>query len=254
MWDILSGICFLFVLILLVLIQSGCSEPEIVMLTEGASDEADATQEMGSSANATIESVASGEGQTPMIESQGQEHTGASSGNAADAEVGLQADVVSQETEYYYIHLCGAVAQPGVYRVKAGTRLYEVLELAGGFAENACQTLVNLAGSVADGSMVYIPSMEEVESGSYVQNNPVESGGGTYGSAAAGQESDGLININTADALELCKLPGIGTTRAEAIIAYRDTNGQFQAIEDLMKVNGIKQGVYDSLKALIKVR
>lgn len=169
------------------------------------------------------------------------------------------------EAGYIYIHICGHVCLPGVYRIEAGTRLYEVLELAGGFAEGACETAVNLACTAQDGQMVYIPSVTEIESGSYLEKlnqGEISQGAaagegqtnvpntGTGGNVGA---STGSVNINTADVSSLCKLPGIGETRAKAIIEYREKHGAFNSIEELKNVNGIKDGVYDALKDSICV-
>lgn len=162
-----------------------------------------------------------------------------------------------------YVHICGAVQNPGVYEVEAGSRLYEVIRLAGGLHEDAADQAVNQAGIVQDGMQIYIPTKEEVQNGtvtvttgSGISGDSTDaSGSGSGDTTDNGNEAseDGLVNINTADVTGLCTLPGIGETRAKAIIAYRETNGRFQRIEELMKVNGIKAGVYEKIKELIKV-
>lgn len=150
----------------------------------------------------------------------------------------------SEDAGVCYVHICGAVAQPGVYCVDEGSRLYEVILLAGGLTQDAADQAVNQAQELTDGMQIYIPTREEVQSGIFfgqIQSNSQE------------DLPDTRVNINTANAEQLCSLPGIGMTRAEAIVAYRETHGSFHSIEELMNVTGIKAGVYEKIKELIKV-
>lgn len=137
-----------------------------------------------------------------------------------------------------YVYVCGAVNHPGVVVLEQGSRVEDALEAAGGFSETADRNYVNLAARVADGEQLYFPTEEEalVPEG---QNR-------TAGS--------GLVNINTADAALLCTLPGIGESRAQDIIAYREENGGFQTEEDIMKVSGIKTGAYNKIRDKITVK
>lgn len=163
--------------------------------------------------------------------------------------------VPAQETDAgtlptYYVHICGAVMYPGVYEVPAGSRLYEVILLAGGMCADACDYLINQAQAVSDGMQVYIPAMSEV------QGEMADLAAAAVPDLTAGPQTDAQdvrVNINSATKEQLMTLPGVGETRAQAILDYRRENGAFLSIEDLMKVNGIKQGVYDRLKDLIKV-
>lgn len=144
---------------------------------------------------------------------------------------------VSDETEVLYVYVCGAVKNPGVYPLPTGARVYEAVEAAGGFQEDAGQVAVNLAQMLSDGQQVYIPTAEEEE-------------------VIVRQEEEkqaGLININTADSDKLQELPGIGKSRADAIILYRENNGLFQSIEDIMNVSGIKSSVFERIKEYITV-
>ena len=143
-----------------------------------------------------------------------------------------------------YVHICGAVAQPGVYCVDEGSRLYEVILLAGGLTEDAADQAVNQAQELTDGMQIYIPTQEEVQSGIF---------SGQTQSYRTEETQDTRVNINTADEKLLCTLPGIGTTRAEAIISYRNEHGEFRNNEEFMNVTGIKAGVYEKIKELIKV-
>ena len=135
-------------------------------------------------------------------------------------------------------YICGEVVSPGVYEIKEGSRINDLLICAGGFTEKACVSAVNLAAFLSDGDMIYIPAQGE---------ETVSASQGVHASAR------GLININKAAAEELTNLPGIGETKATAIVSYRNENGAFKSIDELMKVSGIGQNTYDSLKDYITV-
>lgn len=145
------------------------------------------------------------------------------------------------EEKVCFVHICGAVKAPGVYQIEKGSRIFTVVDMAGGFLETACQSYVNLAEPVSDGQRIYIPTLEEAADLVILQQ--------TDDKAAA----DDKININTAQAEELCTLPGIGAAKADAIIAYRSEHGSFKQIEDIMKVTGIKQSGYEKLRERITV-
>ncbi len=142
------------------------------------------------------------------------------------------------EPSVIYVHVCGAVREPGVVTLPEGSRGQAALEAAGGFAEDASRDAVNLAEVLTDGMKLYFPTKEEQEASQ----------------CRAQDKSDGLVNINTAGKQALCALPGIGEAKAEAIVAYREANGAFQSAEDIMKVPGIKDKAYQEIKALITVR
>jgi len=140
-----------------------------------------------------------------------------------------------KEPELLYVHVCGAVVNPGVVALPEGSRAEAALQSAGGFAENADESGVNLAAPVYDGEQLYFPYEGEKTS------DPVKSG-------------DGRVNINSADIGLLCSIPGIGEAKAEAIVNYRENNGRFENAEDIMNVSGIGQGVYDKISAHICVK
>ncbi len=190
-----------------------------------------------------------------------------------------QEPVQEQTPRQICVHVCGAVKNPGVYELEADSRVYEAVEEAGGFTETADESYVNQAQQLTDGTKLVIPTIEQVEamsaadSGKKAEIGIVEadtgmqtatgaagvtcdgnvdaglSGSSTPGSTA----SDGKININTASEAELCNIPGIGATRAAAIVTYRQEMGKFTSVEDIMNVSGIKQGTYDKIKDRIKV-
>lgn len=146
------------------------------------------------------------------------------------------------------IHVCGAVRQPGVYELQAGSRVYEAVQAAGGFAQGADQNYVNQAQELNDGIKLVIPTLEEAAA---VREKEF------FAAGSEGEEpekdSEGRININTASEAQLCDIPGIGATRAAAIAAYRESHGGFQKPEDIMKVSGIKEGMYEKIKDSISV-
>ena len=138
-----------------------------------------------------------------------------------------------------YVYVCGRVASPGVYEVPEGSRVFEVLDLAGGVTGEADISAVNQAEECYDGEMIYIPAAGEDSD--------------DKGADTRKADTDGRININTADSEELQRIKGIGASRAEDIISYREKNGKFTDTESIMKVPGIKQGTFDRIKDQIKV-
>lgn len=166
------------------------------------------------------------------------------------------------QPEMIYVDVCGAVANPGVFQLAVGSRVFQAIEAAGGYLPEAVQNCVNRAGVLTDGQQLYILTQEEMERQGL---DPAEMAGASdgqmNGSAGTGQntgmtaqvQQDNRININTADEAQLTTLTGIGATRAQAIIAYREENGPFAAIEDIMNVQGIKEGTFAKIKDEIVV-
>lgn len=161
-----------------------------------------------------------------------------------------QSILETQQAGVCFIHICGAVVCPGVYQVPEGSRLYEAISQAGGLSADACDYMVNQAQIVTDGMQIYIPTVQEAET---VQSAYPAAGSGTGWVTGREQTQDGSVNLNSATKEQLMTLPGIGESRAEAIIAYRQEHGGFSNVEELMNVSGIKQGVYDRLKERIRV-
>ena len=157
------------------------------------------------------------------------------------SEIYTEKEVLQKETQPGYVYVCGAVLHPGVYPIRENMRVFEAIELAGGFSENADQSWLNQADYVADGQKLYVFSKEETQLLS--EEDPEEEISG---------EDDGKVNINTADKNTLMSLPGIGEAKAEAIISYRREHGLFQSIEEIQKIPGIKQAVYSKIEDKIK--
>lgn len=168
------------------------------------------------------------------------------------------------EESTLFVHICGEVMKPGVYELPKGSRVYEAVEEAGGFTEDAAADYVNLAYVLEDGWKIEIPSWEKVEKEGEGKNAGLSSGisadeagakmTGESGAPGSDGWEDGLVDINTATKQELITLPGIGESRAESIISYREKNGGFSRIEDIMEVEGIKEGMFKKMKDRICVR
>ena len=192
--------------------------------------------------------------------------TGSDSGkHTSDADIDNGSEAVSDkemQQAMIYVDVCGAVVNPGVFQLAAGSRVFQAIEAAGGYLPEAALTCVNRAGVLTDGQQLYILTQEEMERQGL---DPAEmskaSDGQMNGSAGTGQntgmtaqvQQDNRININIADEAQLTTLTGIGATRAQAIIAYREENGPFAAIEDIMNVQGIKEGTFAKIKDEIVV-
>lgn len=152
-----------------------------------------------------------------------------------------------------FVHICGAVVCPNVYELEAGSRVFEAIQAAGGFREDACEDYVNQAQILVDGMKLMIPTMEEVELGEFASQLPNDSES-TVACVESTVTESGLVNINEADVATLCTLNGIGETRAKQIVAYRESNGVFQNIEDIKLVDGIKDGTFQKIRDQICVK
>lgn len=157
-----------------------------------------------------------------------------------------------EEEEIMAVHVTGEVKNPGVVKVKEGSRIEDVIEAAGGLTENADTTNINLAYMIEDGMKIRIPSSNEEDiEANYIS---VDSGKGVIISEENNNTSNLIVNINTADETELEQLPGIGPSIASKIIEYRNQNGKFKNIEDIKNVTGIGESKYEKIKDFIKVK
>lgn len=156
-------------------------------------------------------------------------------------------DVENSEKSGVYVYICGEVIKPGVYELSGDSRIYEAVDAAGGFTENAARECVNLASKVSDGMQITIYNREEAAS---LQADSASVGGNAGKSGTSGS---GLVNLNTATKEELMTLKGIGESKAEDIIRYREKSGGFKKIEDIMKISGIKEAGFQKIKDNITV-
>ena len=172
---------------------------------------------------------------------------------AGDAgQPGGSGDGTVTENTVIYVDVTGAVKAPGVYTLPTGSRVFEAIALAGGAREDASLENLNQAGILQDGQQIRVYTEEEAAQMAQQGSLPSLPGAETAAGQEEGQEAS-KVNINTAGKDELMTLTGIGETRAEAILAYRQETGGFQAPEDLMQVEGIKEKTFEKLKDQITV-
>ena len=144
----------------------------------------------------------------------------------------------TQET-VIFVDIKGEVKKPGVYQMKAGDRVKDALDAAGGLTEEADSQKVNLAKRLEDQMVIVVPKV-----GEEAEEIPA-------GATSKEEAKEGKVNINTATVEELKTLKGVGEKKAEAIIEYRKKNGSFQTKEDLMKVRGIGKKLFESFQERI---
>ena len=142
------------------------------------------------------------------------------------------------------VYISGEINKPGVYQIKDGDRLEDLIEEAGGLTDKASDKTLNLAQRLEDQMKIYIPNIDEENSLENIDPNQAAN-------ISVSSKSE-LININTASKEELMSLPNIGDKRADAIIEYRSSN-KFEKIEDIKNVTGIGDKFYEALKDLITI-
>ncbi|MEO7147240.1 MAG: helix-hairpin-helix domain-containing protein [Terrimesophilobacter sp.] len=135
-----------------------------------------------------------------------------------------------------FVHILGEVNTPGLYQFREGDRAIDAVAAAGGFTENADRRQLNLARFLSDGEQIFVPAEGE-----------------TPASGAPSGATGGKVNLNTADAAALEGLPRVGPAMAQRIIAWRDSNGRFASVEDLLSVTGIGDKTFAQLKDLVTI-
>ena len=151
-----------------------------------------------------------------------------------------QLEQTEQNMNQIYVHIVGAVKKPGVYIFQHKPRVIEVVDKAGGFTKDAVVSMINQAEVVEDGTQLTIASSKDNKKKEKSQKKGTDA-------------NSGKVNLNQATKEELMTLTGIGEAKAVAIIAYREENGKFQKIEDLMNITGIKEGVFEKIQSQICV-
>ena len=163
--------------------------------------------------------------------------------SSAIEEDGVSQQEVNSTQSHLYVDIGGEVMKPGVYEVSDGTRLFEVIDKAGGLTEDADIDGINRAETVQDGQKIMIGRHGEnpdENRDSYSANNVTDSG-------------EDKVNINTADAAALQTIPGIGPSKADRIIEYRESEGKFNEIDDIKNISGIGNKTFESIKEYITV-
>ena len=214
------------ILCMLMCVCQGCSDEEVM---EIISEEADKEENADDSLEEASDALADNTEKTENIE--------------------------TNDSQSFVVYVSGYVNNPGVYELSAGSRVIDAIDAAGGYSKEAYDNYLNLASLISDGQMIYVPSEEEVSQGNVesIAGNGGTSGigvngnGGNSGSNGTGN-SGGLVNINSASKEELMTLPGIGESKADKIIAYREENGRFSTPEGIMEISGIKDGLYNKIK------
>ena len=137
-----------------------------------------------------------------------------------------------------YVHILGQVKQPGLYSLRDGDRAVDIVAAAGGFTATADPAALNLARFLSDGEQIIVPAVGEAQ--------PAAAGG-------AAASADGKVNLNTADETALETLPRIGPAMAQRILDWREKNGRFSAVEDLLDVTGIGDATFEGLRDLVTI-
>lgn len=256
---VICGIRIALFVIWAAVCMTGCTRREDVFLEEIAGD----TDRTEGTENAEV-TGSTGEKQTET-EAGKDNGTVTEPGEIDDLASEDAVPLVTQIPQTIFVDVCGAVANPGVYELEEGSRIFQAVDAAGGYLPEAAQNYLNRARSLMDGQQIYVPTEEEVAENLEVLAAKVpealQSGasedtgreGNSEVSLADGGGSNSSINLNTADVSQLCTLSGIGQSKAEAIIAYREEHGGFASIEEIMNVEGIKEGTFSKIKDKISV-
>lgn len=157
-------------------------------------------------------------------------------------------DAKSPASERYYVDVSGAVVHPGVYALKAGSRVFEAVDAAGGLTPSADASGVNQAEKITDGQKIVIPAKGDPSSEAAGSSGAAGTGSSGASPDAGSTAAGSLISINSADSVTLQTLPGIGPVTAEKILNYRAQHGSFSKKEELMNVPGIGEKTYAQLK------
>ena len=221
----------MFILVAAVLIMgcAGCGSQQEGLLFQ----ESGAKAQTGSDGNASVAEADYG-----SVADHGPEEEGSSRADTKEASVPGGVPLI-------YVQVSGAVNKPGVYALPEGSRVFQAVELAGGLSEEADVKSLNQAQALTDGEMIWVMTAEEAKAQAVSGGNPPD---------VSASVDDGRVNLNTATKEELTTLPGIGEAKAGSILAWRETNGSFAQIEDLMKIEGIKEGVFSKIKDYVKVQ
>ncbi|MED3910306.1 helix-hairpin-helix domain-containing protein [Peribacillus simplex] len=169
--------------------------------------------------------------------------------SAKEAEIEQSENQTDTEPVIIKVDVKGAVKSPGIFTAQAGDRVIDLISAAGSFTDKADKDKVNFAQIVEDQMVIYVPEIGEEDKG-YLENMQV----GSSGDAVSGGTSGGLVNLNTATQEDLETLTGIGPSKANAILEYRETVGKFKEVDELKKVTGIGDKTFERLRDSILVK
>jgi len=168
---------------------------------------------------------------------------------AKEAEMEQSVNESAAEPEIIKVDVKGAVKSPGIFTAQAGDRVIDLISSAGSFTEKADTDKVNFAQIIEDQMVIYVPEIGEEDKGN-LENIQV----GTSGDAVIKGTSGGLVNLNTATQEDLQTLTGIGPSKADAILEYRETVGKFKEVDELKQVTGIGDKTFERLRDSISVK
>ncbi|MDD7738675.1 MAG: ComEA family DNA-binding protein [Fusicatenibacter sp.] len=171
------------------------------------------------------------------------------SGSSEEKKQGTQ----TGEKSELQVYICGAVQNPGVYTLTEGSRVVDAISAAGGLKSDACEIALNQARVLSDGEQIIVWTLEEAKNLGLDKAGALQSAADSADSADTSGEESGKVNLNRASKEQLMTLPGIGETRAEAILSYREQNGPFRQIEDIMNIDGIKEKMFEKIRGSIEV-
>jgi len=249
---------------------TGCGETELIELSErktaSAQDDVNFIEEAGTEETGEVgNQVSLNDEKTAGDDTQNNEK---------------MAESPESDSRPFVVYVCGEVNNPGVYELYDGARIFDAVAAAGGCTDDAYENYLNMATYVCDEQMIYVPSNEEIRryeseglsiTGSLISgvlsenstnqnvlnpggaNNRTNNGQSNSNTSSSGNAQTSLVNINTASKEELMTIKGVGESKAEKIIAYREENGGFGKIEDIMNITGIKEGMFNKVKDQICV-
>lgn len=166
-------------------------------------------------------------------------------------------DIKEEDTKICTVDIKGAIKLPGVYKSECNKYVNDIILLAGGLKDDADTTYINLAKKINDQMVIVIYTKDDIvnltkeEDDKYECVCPEIKNNACIDNKNDEDINNELININTADMQELMKITGIGEVRAKAIIEYRSNFGPFKSINDILKVNGIGESLYEQIKIYI---
>lgn len=176
-----------------------------------------------------------------------------SSGVGVGASASSLVTTTSGEPAVLVVHVAGQVTSPGLVEVPAGSRVADAIAAAGGAGAAADLDRLNLAAPLADGQRVDVAAVGDPPERGGVTSPATPSGGASGSGPNPAAGADNVVNINTANETELEELPGVGPATAASIVAYRDANGPFRRVDDLLEVKGIGPAKLEAMAAVATV-